>query len=109
MHRTIHVEGRTPGNPGMATIVTVIDGTARTQPFTGSHHEAVYLAAISAMADALMAGVTDVDMTSPSEHLVGQMRATWGVGPELEDLNRALTLVAARFFSVSWSIAPRTP
>lgn len=107
--RTVHVEGRTPGPFGVAPMVTLENGTPEPPTYVGSHHEAVYLAAIVAMSDALIAGVADIHFTSPSEHLVNQMNGTWEVGPGLEPYHRLAQHIVPRFASVTWAVAPRTP
>ena len=108
LHQTVHVEGRTPGSPGLAPMVTVANGVPSPPIISGSHHEAVYLAAIEEMARMLQQGVTHLVVTSPSEHLVEQMRRKWKVGPELDPLHRLAVLLEGMFTKVDWDLAPRT-
>lgn len=105
----IHVEGRTPGPKGKADMVPMSGGAPKPVGYPGSHHEAVYLAAIMEMADAQQRGIEHVVMTSPSEHLVEQMNGRWEVGPELRSFHEVASIIAARFADITWNLAPRTP
>lgn len=105
---TLHVEGRTPGPLGKAPMVTLENGKSASLQYDGSHHEAVYLAAIGALVDAALKKQKNLVITSPSEHLIYQMKGTWKVGPELEKLHSILKLMASLFKKVDWDIADRT-
>lgn len=107
-HR-IHVEGRTPGSFGKAPMITLVNGVPSPSSYVGSHHEAVYLSAIVEMADALALGHDRLAVTSPSELLVHQMDGTWEVGDELRAFHALAHMLAERFKSISWSVAPQTP
>lgn len=105
----LHVEGRTPGPRGKAPMVTLEGGKSSKLQLDGSHHEAVYLAAIGALAKAALNNKKHLIVTSPSEHLIYQMQGTWEVGPELETFHSILTLMASSLFlKVDWDIADRT-
>lgn len=104
----VHVEGRTPGCSGKAPMVTMVCALPSATTYLGSHHEAVYLAAITAMSDALRAGHANLAITPPSEHLVEQMNGNWEVGDELRSFHDVAVILTRHFASVTWSIAPRT-
>lgn len=59
----VHVEGRTPGCSGKGPMVTMVGALPSATTYVGSHHEAVYLAAITAMSDALRAGHANLAIT----------------------------------------------
>lgn len=108
-YRTVHVEGRTPGPRGKAPMVTVEDGAESETDYEGSHHEAVYLSAVIALAEALRNGERGLRVTSPSDHLIGQMNGDWEVGEELHPYHELLKLLEGLFSEgVKWEKAPRT-
>lgn len=104
----VHVEGRTPGPRGKAPMVTLENGELAKLDFEGSHHEAVYLAAIAVLVEAALAQETTVLVTLPFEHLIRQMQRDWDVGPKLQKVHDILTLVASLFENVAWDIAARS-
>lgn len=109
LYRAVHVEGRTPGPRGMAPMVTVQDGAESDIVEVGSHHEAVYIAAIIALAEALRNGEEGLVVTSPSDHLVEQMNKRWKVGDELRGYHAILRPLAGMFRGgVTWKKAPRS-
>lgn len=105
----LHVEGRTPGPKGKSLMLTLKNGKSTALQSDGSHHEAVYLAAIRALVDAALKNKTNLLVTSPSEHLIYQMQGTWKVGPELDKLHNILTLMASLFVKVEWDIGIKSP
>lgn len=103
----IHVEGRTPGPAGIAPMVSLKEGIPEPVGYEGSHHVAVYLAAIGAMVDAASRGVDHLIMTSPSEHLVKQVNGDWRPD-KMSDLFQVVDILRKQFKKVEAAIAPRT-